>query len=103
MTSGREPLAEEDEGQHAGHHRDEGIEQGGAGCRQVPHGDIGEGVVAADAENAQKDDRLPGRPQDPPLRLEMRQSQRKNAGEGDYPAPIEASPTVAGRRASRGS
>jgi hypothetical protein len=65
----------------------EGIEQHRVGRRGVLQGQVGEGVVAADAEQAEDEHRLPALFQQRPLAFEMGQGERQDEREGDHPAP----------------
>jgi hypothetical protein len=53
----------------------------------VLQGDVGEGVVTADADQAEDQYRLPALFQQRPLAFEMGQGERQDEREGDCPAP----------------
>ena len=80
-------LLQEKPRERDGGNRYERVEQHGIGCRCVLQSDVGQRVVAADAENAKNEYRPPPLFQQRPLRAQVRQGQRQYQQQGDGPAP----------------
>lgn len=85
--NGAQMLAEKGPGNGDGGDRHEGVEQIGVGRARILQGDVGKGVVAANAEQAKHGQRLPAAFQQWPLRFQVWQGQRQDQCKGDEPAP----------------